>query len=1285
MSQDYKIIYVEKKRPFDVMAKSLFEDFKENLRVKKLEEVRCINRYVVEGASQELFTQGVNNVFSESTVDKVYTEIDFLKDKYYLFAAEFLPGQYDERADAAMQCLAILNEGKTLKVKCAVIIALKGNITEEEIIKIKNYYINPVEKREAKLDNSILEDEYKNPDAINEIQGFINMNALELESFHKNFALAMSFEDLKLCQGYFQNEHRDPTETEIKVIDTYWSDHCRHTTFQASITDVEIEKSMLNKPVMMAYIEYKKSREFVYSNKRDMTLMDIATIAMKELKKQGLLDDLDESEEINACTIKANIRTDEGEEEYLILFKNETHNHPTEIEPYGGAATCLGGAIRDPLSGRAYVYQAMRVTGSGNPNEKIEDTLKGKLPQRKITLGAAEGYSSYGNQIGIATGQVEEVYHEGFKAKRMEIGAVIGAVPSKQVKREKPVKGDVVILLGGRTGRDGCGGATGSSKEHNLDSINKCGAEVQKGNATVERKLQRFFRKEEASKMIKRCNDFGAGGVSVAIGELSEALDINLDLIPKKYEGLNGTELAISESQERMAVVISKEDESKFITLAKEENLEAIRVAEVTDTNRLKMWWQNKLIVDISREFLDTNGAKSYSQVFVKSPSEENNYFDNYKKILGNSFKDSVINTLSELNICSKKGLIERFDSTIGTSTVLMPLGGKYQLTPAEGMAAKIPVLKGDTDSVTLMSYGYNPRIAEWSPYHGALYAVVEAVTKLSVMGGDYKNIKLTLQEYFEKLGSDKAKWGKPFSALLGALYAEKQLGIAAIGGKDSMSGTFENLHVPPTLVAFAVALDNAKNIISPEFKTSISSYSSSLHHTDNIKGKKVYLLRTNIDGDIKTIDFEGLKKNLDKIKELIHKGNIIAAYAIREGGAAAGICKMSFGNKVGIRLNDNLTTEDLFFPYYGSILMQVSDNLDMEEELQGFECIHFGDITPGDEDSNNLRENTNKSEKSYIHYKNEKIEIDELIDVWEKPLSNVFPTKKHSKEESTEINNFSSNSKTYMGIKLPKPRVFIPVFPGTNCEYDSIKAFENQGAEVKSLIFRNLNSSDLKESIKEMARGIKNSQILMIPGGFSAADEPEGSGKFIATVFRNAELSEAVMELIKQKDGLILGICNGFQALIKLGLVPYGEIVDIKEHMPTLTYNSIGRHVSTMVQTKIVSKLSPWFNEMEYGEIHSIPVSHGEGRFTASSEELQRLIKNGQVATQYVDFNGKVAMDSPYNPNGSLYAIEGITSPDGRILGKMAHSERQGKYLYKNIPTIKSQDIFKSGVNYFK
>lgn len=1228
-----RTLYVEKKKNFDIEAKELREDLINNLRVEGIKEVRVINKYKIFNIEDETLRLVKWNVFGERNLDNIWEEKIELKG-YKFFAVELLKGQYDQRADAAEECIELINEGNRKKVVSGKVIAIKGNLTEEAMEKIKKYYINPVDSREVSLedDKQSYEEEVDAKDTVDIISGFINMNDEEITLLHKELGLAMTINDLKLCKEYFSNEKRNPSITEIKVIDTYWSDHCRHTTFLTSIKSVEFEDKDSNKPIRQAYEKYIKMREFVYEKEREITLMDIACIAAKELRKKGFLQDLDESDEINACTIKAKIETDNGLEEYLILFKNETHNHPTEIEPFGGAATCLGGAIRDPLSGRAYVYQAMRVTGSGDPRTLVGDTIKGKLPQRVITKGAAKGYSSYGNQIGLATGQVSETYHEGFIAKRLEIGAVIGAVPRENVRREVPTKGDYIILLGGRTGRDGCGGATGSSKEHNIESIATCGAEVQKGNAVVERKLQRFFRNPVVSKMIKRCNDFGAGGVSVAIGELADGIEIDLNKVKKKYDGLDGTEIAISESQERMAVVIEAKDYEAFLKEASTENLEATKVAEVTDANRMVMTWKNKRIVDISRDFLNTNGAKSYTDVFVKAPSEKG-YFTREKS--NAPIKDRVLEMLGSLNVCCQKGLAERFDSTIGRVAVLMPFGGKYQLTPAEGMAGKIPVFRGDCKDATLMTYGYNPYIGEWSPYHGAFYAVVESVAKIVAMGGDYKKVYLTFQEYFEKLGEDKEKWGKPFSALLGALTVQEKLNIAAIGGKDSMSGTFENLTVPPTLVSFAVAIEKIKNVISPEFKNANS---------------KVFMIKTEKNED-NLLDLDKFKSNMDKIKALVDKGEIKSAFAIRHGGIVEALCKMSFGNKIGIKVDEALDIDSMFEDGYGSFIIEVSKEVDIED------AIYIGKTT----------------ESSFLELGGERISIDTIIKTWMEPLSKVFPYNDEIQCNKLE-KSMDGDKKYSLNILKTKPRVFIPTFPGNNCEWDSAYAFEKAGAETSVKVFRNITKEALKESIEMMKLELQKANILMIPGGFSAGDEPEGSGKFIANVFRNPDIKEEVMNLLYKRDGLILGICNGFQALIKLGLVPYGEIVDIKEDMPTLTFNNIGRHISSVVKTEVVSKVSPWFNECRLGDVHNMVISHGEGKFIASDEVVKTLMENGQIATKYVDGN----------PNGSAFDIEGITSKDGRILGKMGHSERIGNGLYKNIEGSFEQNLFKSGVSYF-
>ncbi|TGE33289.1 phosphoribosylformylglycinamidine synthase [Desulfosporosinus sp. Sb-LF] len=1253
-----KRIYVEKKPGYDIEAQGLLNDLLENLGIIGLENLRIINRYDISGITDEEYAQSRPIIFAEPPLDLVFDEQLEIPTKDLVFAMEYLPGQYDQRADSAAQCVQILTQKERPIIASAKVIVLKGQIAAEDFQKIKDYCINPVESREASLDKpESLEFESVIPPDVEIIDRFIEMTPDELREFFQATGLAMSYEDLAFCQGYFrETEKRNPTITEIRVIDTYWSDHCRHTTFNTRIEEVAFSEGDFNAPLTTAYQEYLKSRDYVYEENvstRDVCLMDIGVLGMKELKKRGQLPDLDESEEINACSIVVEVDVDGQNEEWLVMFKNETHNHPTEIEPFGGAATCLGGAIRDPLSGRTYVYQAMRVTGSGDPRAKLEDTLSGKLPQRKITRGAASGYSSYGNQIGLATGQVTEVYDEGFVAKRMEIGAVIAAAPRKNVVREIPEPGDVVVLVGGRTGRDGCGGATGSSKEHTTESLLTCGAEVQKGNPPTERKIQRLFRNENVSTLIKRCNDFGAGGVSVAIGELTDGLEINLDAVPKKYEGLDGTELAISESQERMAVVIRAQDFETFAHYAHEENLEATLVAQVSSDHRLKMLWRGQAIVDISREFLNTNGVKQTTKVQVTLPEESRNYFKTkIMPIEGVSLKKSWLENLADLNVCSQKGLVERFDSTIGMSSVLMPLGGKYQVTPSEGMVAKIPVLSGETNTATMMTYGYNPQLSKWSPFHGALYAVVDAVTKIVALGGDYRKVRLTLQEYFERLGTDPEKWGKPFSALLGAFYAQKKLGIPAIGGKDSMSGTFMDIHVPPTLVAFAVNVTEADKVVSQEFK--------------NV-GSQVVLVKAIRDGQ-EVPDFEYLIKNYRKITELIHSGFVLASHTVRMGGLAAALSKMSFGNRIGMAFNVQSISRDLFSADYGSIVLEIAETVDLANA--------FGEV------AYQLLGNT--QDKPVITVNGTDVELDVALQAWKKPLEKIFPTQTENVAEPQRM-SFNLRNTQKPSSKVAKPRIFIPVFPGTNCEYDSAKAFEKAGGLVETLVIRNLTATDVEQSIEEMVKKIKQAQIVMLPGGFSAGDEPDGSGKFIATMFRNPWINEAVTELMNQRDGLMLGICNGFQALIKLGLVPYGEIIDLMEDSPTLTYNKIGRHVSSMVQTKVVSVLSPWFSGVELGEIHSVPVSHGEGRFVANKDMLQTLIDNGQVATQYVDLDGNPSNDVIYTPNGSFEAIEGITSPDGRILGKMAHSERTGLEIAKNVPGNKYQPIFAGGVNYFR
>ncbi len=1235
-------IFVQKKEGYDVEAKGVLADLRDNLQMSNLEDVIILNRYDVEGISDKVFEEAKNTIFSEPQVDICYEEEYKVDPEDNIFGVEFLPGQFDQRANSLSECLQIITGGERIPAKSAKIYVLKGKLTKEEVQKIKSYLINSVDSRECSLEKlETVKDKMQEPEDIKIVTGFTKMTDENVKEFYEKYGFAMDIEDLKFCQRYFRDEEkRDPTMTEMKMIDTYWSDHCRHTTFMTKFEVIDIKWDLLEK----VFEDYKKSRAYVYDNKKakDICLMDIATIAVKDLKKKGLLKDLDESEEINACSIKANILVDGKEEEYLIMFKNETHNHPTEIEPFGGAATCLGGAIRDPLSGRVYVYQAMRVTGCGDPRKSVAETLPNKLPQRKLTNEAARGYSSYGNQIGLATGEVTEIYHSGYVAKRLEIGALVGAAPAKNVVRERPVPGDIVILLGGRTGRDGCGGATGSSKAHNSSSLTTCGAEVQKGNAPEERKIQRLFRNSEVTRLIKRCNDFGAGGVSVAIGELADGLDIDLDKVPKKYEGLDGTELAISESQERMAVVVAKENAEKFMKLAEKENLETTIVAEVKEEPRVKMYWRGKLIVDISRDFLNTNGDVKKSNVTVEKPDYANSYFD--KKTEIKDIEKTWKETLQDLNSCSQKGLVERFDSSIGAGTVLMPYGGKYQLSPQEGMCARIPTLKGYTNTGTIMTFGYNPEIAVWSPFHGAVYAIVESITKYVAIGGDYKKAWLTLQEFFERLREDSLRWGKPFSALLGAYYAQEKLGIAAIGGKDSMSGSYNELDVPPTLVSFCVGTVDTNSVTSTEFKK---------------KNSKVVILKTKMDKDLLP-DFEDLKENYEIIHKLILDKKVLSASTVRNGGIADSISKMCFGNKIGFKFEKE---ENSFKPMYGSFILELSEDIEVPKaEVLG---------------------RTIKEEK--IKIGNVELDLDELISLWEKPLEKVFPTK--AKEIKEECKNILSDKKCTIVAKskFAKPRIFIPVFPGTNCEYDLSKAFEDAGGVPNVEIFKNLKAHDIEDSINAFAKQIEEAQIIMIPGGFSAGDEPDGSGKFIASVFRNPKLKELIHKHLKEKDGLMLGICNGFQALVKLGLLPYGEILDMTDKMPTLTFNSIARHQSMMTTTKVTSKLSPWFNKVELGEEFVIPISHGEGRFVASDEVLKELEENGQIATQYVDLNGNATYDIRYNPNGSKLAIEGITSKDGRILGKMGHSERSYTGIIKNIPGNPDQKLFESGVDYYR
>ena len=1256
MSSNVKRLLVEKREGFDLEAKALMKDLKDSLHIDCIDDLRLLNRYDIEGLSDEICDSASKTIFSEPNLDVVYKEdVEYDKDAK-VFAVEYLPGQYDQRADWAAQCVQIINEGQRPNINSAKLYILTGDIDDELFAKIKSYVINPVDSREASLEKpETLELETEIPTEVATIEGFIDFSMEELEKFLKEQGLAMTIDDLKYVQEYFQNqEKRNPTITEIKVLDTYWSDHCRHTTFMTQIKDVEIEDGKFNEIIKETYSKYVEARNTIYIDRqKDMCLMDIATIAVKELKAAGKLEDLDESEEINACSVNIDVNVDGKIEKYLLMFKNETHNHPTEIEPFGGAATCLGGAIRDPLSGRSYVYQAMRVTGSADPRTSLEDTLHGKLMQKKITTEAANGYSSYGNQIGLTTGQVTEVYDEDFVAKRMEIGAVIAAVPKENVIRKRPEQGDIIILLGGKTGRDGCGGATGSSKEHSEESIETCGAEVQKGDAPNERKIQRFFRNKEVAQMIKRCNDFGAGGVSVAIGEIAESLDINLDLVPKKYDGLDGTELAISESQERMACAIDAENKDRFIELAGLENLQATHVATVTDTGYLRMFWNGKAIVDLNRAFLDTNGKKQQTDIHVPKVDEENTFFNTGKiKVEGETISDKFDSVLKDLNVCSQKGLVEKFDNTIGSNTVLLPFGGKYQRTPIQGMVAKIPVLDGKTTTSSIMTFGYNPKIGKWSPFHGALYAVVESICKLVAVGGDYKTTRLTFQEYFEKLGKDKTKWGKPFSALLGAYYAQKEFEIPAIGGKDSMSGTFEHINVPPTLVSFAVDTVDAEYVVSQEFKKA---------------GTVLAVIKTPaLESGIP--DFDILKKNLDKIRELTQAKKVLASYALGYGGLGEAIAKMAFGNKIGFEVAKDVDADKLFDPAYGNIALEM-DKADLAL-LEDLDYKVAGKTIEG----------------QYIDVDGYKVCLGKIYKAYESTLEPIFPTKAVEPTGEVKNINFIVNEHQKSSLSIAQPKVFIPAFPGTNCEYDSARAFEDAGAKASIKVFRNLNYANIEDSIETMVKEIESSQIVMIPGGFSAGDEPDGSAKFIATVFRNPRIAEAVNDLLTNRDGLMLGICNGFQALIKLGLVPYGEIKPVTaEDAPTITYNNIGRHQAKVVTTRIASNKSPWLAGTQVGDLHSISISHGEGKFVANKETFDQLVANGQIATQYVDLDGNATYDIDYNPNGSFYAVEGITSADGRILGKMGHSERIGKYTLKNIHGEKDQKIFESGVNYFK
>ena len=1243
-------VFVEKKEAYAVKAKELQEEIQSYLGIQTVTGVRVLIRYDVENISDDTFEKACHTVFSEPPVDILYLEEFPQEETDAVFGVEYLPGQFDQRADSAVQCVQFLNSSEEPVIRTATVYVVEGSVTEEELAAIKAFCINPVDSRETDMEKpETLVTVFEEPEDVKIFDGFCGMDEDTLKALYDSLSLAMTFKDFLHIQNYFRGEEkRDPSMTEIRVLDTYWSDHCRHTTFSTELTDVAFEDGYYRKPIEETYRRYLSDREDVYQGRKDKfpCLMDLALMAMKKLKKEGKLQDQEESDEINACSIVVPVEIDGKTEEWLVNFKNETHNHPTEIEPFGGAATCLGGAIRDPLSGRTYVYQAMRVTGAANPTVPVSETLKGKLPQKKLVRGAASGYSSYGNQIGLATGYVKEIYHPDYVAKRMEIGAVMGAAPRKDVIRETSDPGNIIILLGGRTGRDGCGGATGSSKVHTEASIETCGAEVQKGNAPTERKIQRLFRRPEVTRLIRKCNDFGAGGVSVAIGELADGLVVDLDKVPKKYAGLVGTEIAISESQERMAVVVDAGDVDEFMKYAAEENLEAVCVAEVTESPRLVLKWRGKEIVNISRAFLNTNGAHQETAVAVDMPSETEKYFE--RKEVGD-VREAWLNTLKDLNVCSQKGLVEMFDGSIGAGSVFMPYGGKYQLTETQTMVAKLPVLKGKTDTVTMMSYGFDPYLSSWSPYHGAVYAVLESVARIVASGGDYSRIRFTFQEYFRRMTEDPHRWSQPFAALLGAYSAQMGFGLPSIGGKDSMSGTFNDIDVPPTLVSFAVDIASDKTIITPELKKA---------------GNKLILLK--IDRDAYDLPDYGQAMDLyGKFFEDIKAGRIISAYALDGKGIIAAVSKMAFGNKLGVKLEHNLDPRDAFAPGFGCIVAEVPDGKVGELSIT---YTLIGEVT-----------------ESGFSYGNVSISMDEALEAWTGTLEKVFPTVAVKGKEKLDTPVYKTDSIYVCKHKVAKPTVFIPVFPGTNCEYDSAKAFERAGADVVTKIFRNLSESDIRESVDEFARTIDQAQIIMFPGGFSAGDEPDGSAKFFATAFQNEKIREAVTKLLNERDGLALGICNGFQALIKLGLVPYGEIVGQKEDSPTLTFNTIGRHISRMVYTKVVTNKSPWLAGAQLGGVYVNPASHGEGRFVAPKEWIDRLFANGQVATQYVDLDGSPTMDEEWNVNGSYASIEGITSPDGRVLGKMAHSERRGDSVAVNIYGEQDMKIFESGVAYFK
>ena len=1247
-----KRVYVEKKQEFAVQAKELKQELKSYLGIQTVENVRVLIRYDIENISDATFETACNGIFSEPPVDILYKEEFEVKEGSRIFSVEYLPGQFDQRADSAVQCVQFIKEDEMPVIKSATTYVIEGAITDEEFAAIKAHCINPVDSRETGMEKpETLITQFEEPEDVKIFDGFKDMEEDKLKELYDSLGLAMTFKDFLHIQNYFKGEEkRDPSMTEIRVLDTYWSDHCRHTTFSTELKEVSFGEGDYKEPIVNAYKHYLNTHSEIFAGREDkfVCLMDLALMAMRKLKREGKLEDQEESDEINACSIVVPVVVDGVEEEWLVNFKNETHNHPTEIEPFGGAATCLGGAIRDPLSGRTYVYQAMRVTGAADPTVSVKETMKGKLPQKKLVTGAAHGYSSYGNQIGLATGAVKEIYHPDYVAKRMEIGAVLGAAPRRAVIRETSDPGDIIILLGGRTGRDGCGGATGSSKVHTEESIETCGAEVQKGNPPTERKIQRLFRREEVSKLIKKCNDFGAGGVSVAIGELADGLQVNLDKVPKKYAGLDGTEIAISESQERMAVVVDPRDVEQFLAYAKEENLEAVEVAVVTETPRLVLSWRGKEIVNISRAFLDTNGAHQETTVAVDIPNREDSIL---VKEDVDDVKEKWLDTLKDLNVCSQKGLVEMFDGSIGAGSVFMPHGGKYQMTETQAMVAKLPVLTGKCDTVTMMSYGFDPYLSSWSPYHGAVYAVLESVAKIVANGGDYSKIRLTFQEYFRRMTEDPSRWSQPFAALLGAYDVQLGLGLPSIGGKDSMSGTFQDIDVPPTLVSFAVDVAEQKDIITPELKKA---------------GNKLVWLRVEKDQYDLPI-YAQVMDQYGKFREDIQNGNIVSAYVLDRHGIAVAVSKMAFGNGMGVKIESNVDKRDLFAPAFADIIAEVP--AEKVSELAITYTV-IGEVT----------------DKAVFEYGDVTIELKEAVDTWKAPLEKVFPTVSGQTEaKAVKEQLFNTDSIHICSHKIGQPTVFIPVFPGTNCEYDSAKAFERAGAKVITKVFKNLDAADIRDSVAEFEKAIAQAQMIMFPGGFSAGDEPDGSAKFFATAFQNAKLKEAVEKLLNERDGLALGICNGSQALIKLGLVPYGKVCGQTAASPTLTYNTIGRHISKMVYTKVVTNKSPWLQGAELGGVYTNPASHGEGRFVASEEVLNELFANGQVATQYCDLNGTITMDEEWNPNGSYRAIEGITSPDGRVLGKMAHSERRGDSVAINIYGEQDLQIFESGVKYFK